>query len=111
MCPFVTANVLNDCVLWAMMCTSCVPRVAWLSVNVWAWAHVCGMCVSLCASQYLLFRDWIRPRMDRDLKRQQDADEHVWSVKEEQRRKLGIGPPLRPTKENAWRLEQIYDDD
>ncbi len=61
--------------------------------------------------QYFLFRDFIRPRMDRDLKRQQEADEHVWEVKAEQRKKLGIGPPLKPSKENAWRLEQIYEDD
>lgn len=28
-----------------------------------------------------------------------------------ERKRLGIGPPLKPSKENAWRLEQMYEDD
>jgi hypothetical protein len=35
----------------------------------------------------------------------------VWREKAVERRRLGIGPPLRPSAENAWRLEQMYDDD
>lgn len=35
----------------------------------------------------------------------------VWREKAAERRRLGIGPPLRPSAENAWRLEQMYDDD
>lgn len=35
----------------------------------------------------------------------------MWREKAAQRQRLGIGAPLKPTKENAWRLEQIYEDD
>jgi hypothetical protein len=67
--------------------------------------------VCILVLQYYLFREVLKPILDRDLKRQQDADDRVWSVKAAQRQRLGIGPPLKPTKEAAWRLEQIYDDD
>eukprot|EP00775_Hariotina_reticulata_P004681 gene4681-4934_t len=39
------------------------------------------------------------------------ADEAAWAAKATERKRLGIGPPLKPTPENAWRLEQMYDDD
>lgn len=39
------------------------------------------------------------------------ADEAAWDVKAAERKRLGIGPPLKPTPENQWRLEQMYDDE
>lgn len=39
------------------------------------------------------------------------ADEAAWAAKAAERKRLGIGPPLKPTPENQWRLEQMYDDD
>jgi hypothetical protein len=59
------------------------------------------------ATQYYLFQKFIRPQLDTDKKDLADMDEHVWKVKSEERRRLGIGPPLKPGKENAWRLEQV----
>ena len=50
----------------------------------------------------------LQPRLESDYKSMQAMDEKVWTVKAEERRKLGIGPPLKPTKENAWRLEQVW---
>ena len=38
-------------------------------------------------------------------------EEEIWREKAAERRRLGIGPPLRPSPENAWRLEQMYDDE
>jgi len=63
------------------------------------------------AAQWLLWRDFIQPRMVHDKKRQSQADEYIWTAKADQRKRLGIGPPLKPTAVNAWRLEQIYEDD
>jgi hypothetical protein len=42
---------------------------------------------------------------------QDAADESAWAAKVQERKRLGIGPPLRPNNENQWRLEQMYDDD
>ena len=42
---------------------------------------------------------------------QQAIDDLAWDLKAQRRKRLGVGAPLRPTKENAWRLEQIYEDD
>jgi hypothetical protein len=53
----------------------------------------------------------LKPELDRDYKSLQEMDDHVWRVKAAERKRLGIGPPLKPTKENAWRLEQMYEDD
>jgi len=39
------------------------------------------------------------------------ADEAAWAAKATERKRLGIGPPLRPSADNQWRLEQMYDDD
>ena len=65
----------------------------------------------VAAGQYMLWKKLLQPELEADYKRLQAMDEHVWSTKAEDRRRLGIGPPLRPSKENAWRLEQIYEDD
>ena len=65
----------------------------------------------VAAGQYMLWKELLKPELDSDYKKLQAMDENVWKVKTEDRRRLGIGPPLRPSKENAWRLEQIYEDD
>ncbi len=57
--------------------------------------------------QYFLWKKVLQPILDSDYKNLQDLDERVWRVKAEDRQRLGIGPPLRPSKENAWRLEQV----
>lgn len=53
----------------------------------------------------------LEPHLSKDEDRQAAADEEIWREKAAERRRLGIGPPLRPSKEDAWRLEQMYDDD
>ncbi|KAJ9506779.1 hypothetical protein QJQ45_002996 [Haematococcus lacustris] len=63
------------------------------------------------ASQYMFFKNVLQPILQHDRKRQDEADDYIWRVKARQRRELGIGPALRPSKANAWRLEQIYEDD
>jgi hypothetical protein len=39
------------------------------------------------------------------------ADDAAWAAKAAERKRLGIGPPLQPSADNQWRLEQMYDDD
>lgn len=39
------------------------------------------------------------------------ADDEVWADKAAERRRLGIGPPLKPDDKTSWRLEQMYEDD
>jgi hypothetical protein len=65
----------------------------------------------VAAGQYMIWKEILKPELDSDYKKLRASDEHIWNVKTEDRRRLGIGPPLRPSKENAWRLEQIYEDD
>jgi hypothetical protein len=65
----------------------------------------------VAAGQALLWRRFLLPELSRDERAVAEEGERVWRVKARRRRDLGIGPPLRPTPENAWRLEQMYDDD
>lgn len=65
----------------------------------------------LAYGQYWLWNKFIVPELRKDEALVAADDERVWRVKARRRRELGIGPPLQPTKENAWRLEQMYDDD
>jgi hypothetical protein len=51
------------------------------------------------------------PRLQQEEDKQAAADEAAWAAKAVERKRLGIGPPLKPTPDNAWRLEQMYDDD
>lgn len=53
----------------------------------------------------------LEPHLRKDEDTQAAADDEIWREKASERRRLGIGPPLRPGTENAWRLEQMYDDD
>ena len=53
----------------------------------------------------------MRPRLQKDWDAQQSYESGIWDAKAENRRKLGIGPPLRPTGDDVWRLEQRYEDD
>lgn len=62
-------------------------------------------------SQYLAWKTLLVPRLQREEDKQAEADEAAWVAKAAERKRLGIGPPLKPTAENAWRLEQMYDDD
>ncbi|GAX84047.1 hypothetical protein CEUSTIGMA_g11471.t1 [Chlamydomonas eustigma] len=64
----------------------------------------------VAAGQFYLWTKVLKPQLEADYKNMQASDEHIWTVKAEQRRKLGIGPPLKPSKQNAWRLEQMYED-
>lgn len=61
--------------------------------------------------QYFLWNKFLVPELRRDEKLVAEEDERMWRIKARRRKDLGIGPPLKPTKENAWRLEQMYDDD
>lgn len=62
-------------------------------------------------AQYMAWRLVLEPHLKKDEDRQASVDDEVWREKAAERRRLGIGPPLRPSAENAWRLEQMYDDD
>lgn len=62
-------------------------------------------------AQLMAWKLVLEPHLKKDEDRQAAADEEVWREKAAERRRLGIGPPLRPSAENAWRLEQMYDDD
>jgi hypothetical protein len=59
----------------------------------------------------MAFKLLLEPRLRKDEDLQAAQDEEIWREKAAERRRLGIGPPLRPSPENAWRLEQLYDDD
>lgn len=61
--------------------------------------------------QYLAWKTLLQPRLQKEEDKQAEADAAAWAAKAQERRRLGIGPPLQPTPENAWRLEQMYDDD
>ena len=61
----------------------------------------------VAAGQYMLWKRVLQPQLESDFKGMKAMDEHVWTVKAEERRRLGIGAPLKPSKENAWRLEQV----
>ncbi len=61
--------------------------------------------------QFMAWKLLLEPRLRKDEDRQAARDEEVWKEKAAERRRLGIGPPLRPSAENTWRLEQLYDDD
>jgi hypothetical protein len=61
--------------------------------------------------QYLAFKTLLQPILQADEDAQAELDEATWKERAAERKKLGIGPPLKPTDENAWRLEQMYDDD
>lgn len=65
----------------------------------------------VAAGQYYIWVKILKPQLDTEYNELKKMDERVWSVKADQRRKLGIGPPLKPTEKNAWRLEQMYEDD
>jgi hypothetical protein len=39
------------------------------------------------------------------------VDDETWQDKAAERRRLGIGPPLKPDEKTAWRLEQMYEDE
>ncbi|GBF87561.1 translocase of chloroplast-like protein [Raphidocelis subcapitata] len=62
-------------------------------------------------AQYMVWKLLLEPRLRKDEDLQAAQDEEIWREKTAERRRLGIGPPLRPSGENAWRLEQLYDDD
>jgi hypothetical protein len=59
----------------------------------------------------VLFKQVLQPLLQRDEDDQAAADNVVWQQRAAERKRLGIGPPLKPSPENAWRLEQMYDDD
>lgn len=61
--------------------------------------------------QYVAWKVWLEPMLKKDEDRLAEQEDEIWREKAAERRRLGIGPPLRPSKENAWRLEQMYDDD
>ncbi|KAI8464195.1 MAG: TOC34m [Monoraphidium minutum] len=61
--------------------------------------------------QYMAWKVWLEPLLRKDEDKQAEKDEEIWREKAAERRRLGIGPPLRPSAEDAWRLEQMYDDE
>ncbi|KAF8061109.1 TOC34 [Scenedesmus sp. PABB004] len=61
--------------------------------------------------QYMAWKTLLQPALRREEDKVSAADEAAWAAKAAERKRLGIGPPLRPTPDNAWRLEQMYDDD
>ena len=65
----------------------------------------------VAAGQYYVWVKLLKPQLDNEYQELKKMDQRVWSVKADQRRKLGIGPPLNPNEKNAWRLEQMYEDD
>lgn len=77
--------------------------------------HCCFYCspLLLCRAvlQYLAWKTLLQPHLQKDEDAQAAADAAAWAQKATERKRLGIGPPLQPTSENAWRLEQMYDDD
>lgn len=72
-----------------------------------------GVPMSLCVRtvQYLVWREVLKPRLDADKRKEDEHEDFVWQTAAKERARLGLHAPRRPTKENAWRLEQIYDDD
>lgn len=65
----------------------------------------------LAYGQYLAWKTLLVPRLQQEEDKQAAADEAAWAAKATERKRLGIGPPLRPSADNQWRLEQMYDDD
>jgi len=61
--------------------------------------------------QYLAFKTLLQPILQADEDAQAELDDATWKERAAERKKLGIGPPLKPTDEDSWRLEQMYDDD
>jgi hypothetical protein len=53
----------------------------------------------------------LEPMLTKDEDRKAAQEDEIWREKTAERRRLGIGPPLRPSARDAWRLEQMYDDD
>uniref|UniRef100_A0A7S0R593 AIG1-type G domain-containing protein n=1 Tax=Chlamydomonas leiostraca TaxID=1034604 RepID=A0A7S0R593_9CHLO len=74
-------------------------------------AHLRWLVPLVAAGQYFLWRQLLKPRLDEDRAKEAEYDELVWEEAAKERSRLGLHAPRRPTKENAWRLEQIYDDD
>ena len=64
----------------------------------------------VAAGQYYLWIKYLKPQLDTEYNQLKTSDERVWSVKADHRRKLGIGPPLKPSEKNTWRLEQMYEE-
>ena len=48
-------------------------------------------------AQYMAFKLVLEPHLRKDEDRQAAVDEEVWREKAVERRRLGIGPPLRPS--------------
>lgn len=61
--------------------------------------------------QYLAWKTLLVPRLQKEEDKQIAADDAAWAAKAAERKRLGIGPPLQPSADNQWRLEQMYDDD
>lgn len=59
----------------------------------------------------VFFQKVLRPALERDQRRVEEAEDKLWEVRGRQRKALGIHPPHRPSKEAEWRLEQMYDVD
>ncbi|KAG1679820.1 hypothetical protein FOA52_012732 [Chlamydomonas sp. UWO 241] len=74
--------------------------------NSWKW-----VIPLIAAAQFYVWTKVLKPELDKDYKGLKAQDDYVWRAKAAERQRLGIGPPLRPSKENAWRLEQMYEDD
>lgn len=63
------------------------------------------------AAEVVFFQKVLRPALERDQRRVEEAEDKLWEVRGRQRKALGIHPPHRPSKEAEWRLEQMYDVD
>nr|ADI46839.1 TOC34f [Volvox carteri f. nagariensis] len=63
------------------------------------------------AAEIFFGRRLLRPALLANRHRVEAVEDAVWSLRWQQRNVLGLHPPHRPSKEAAWRLEQMYDDD
>nr|ADI46934.1 TOC34m [Volvox carteri f. nagariensis] len=65
----------------------------------------------IIAAEFLFYQRMLRHAFEPSQCRVVCEQEKLWSLRRRQRKVLGLHPPHQPSKEAAWRLEQMYDDD
>nr|BCL66170.1 translocon at the outer envelope membrane of chloroplasts 34 [Volvox reticuliferus] len=63
------------------------------------------------AAEFLFYQHLLRPALESNQRCVAEEEGKVWSLRRLQRRALGLHIPHQLNKEEAWRLEQMYDDD